>query len=52
MSPKSGRTSLKERRDVMLATMILLGMLAATAVTTATVQFRRDGYRRMPTLPR
>jgi hypothetical protein len=36
----------------MLATMILLGMLAAAAVTTATVQFRRDGYRRVPTLPR
>jgi hypothetical protein len=47
-----GRTSLMERRGVMLATMILLGMLAAAAVTTATVQFRRDGYRRVPTLPR
>lgn len=36
----------------MLPTLILLGMLAATAVTTATVQFRRDGYRRVPTLYR
>lgn len=36
----------------MLATMILLGTLAATAVTAAIVQFRRDGYRRTPTLPR
>jgi hypothetical protein len=36
----------------MLATMILLGMLAVAAVTAATVQFRRDGYRRTPTLTR
>ena len=36
----------------MLTTMILLGMLAATAVTSAIVQFPRDGYRRTPTLPR
>ena len=36
----------------MLATIIALGLLAATAVTAATVQFRRDGYRRTPTLPR
>ena len=36
----------------MLATMVLLGLLATAAVTGATVQFRRDGYRRTPTLPR
>ena len=36
----------------MLATMIALGLLAATACAGALVQFRRDGYRRMPTLPR
>jgi hypothetical protein len=36
----------------MLETMILLGLLAAAAVTGASVQFRRDGYRRTPTLPR
>ena len=34
----------------MFATMILLGMLAATAVTSALVQFRRDGYRRTPAI--
>ena len=34
----------------MFATMILLGMLAATAVTSALVQFSRDGYRRTPTV--
>jgi len=37
---------------MMLATMTLLGLLAATAATSAIVQFRRDGYRRTPTLPR
>lgn len=36
----------------MLATMILLGLLAAAAVSSAFVQFRRDGYRRVPPLPR
>jgi hypothetical protein len=36
----------------MLATMIALGLLAAAAVTGASVQFRRDGYRRTPTIPR
>ena len=36
----------------MLETMFLLGLLAATAITSALVQFRRDGYRRTPTLPR
>ena len=41
-----------ERRGLMLATMILLGMLAATAVTSAVVQVRRDGYRRTPTQTR
>jgi hypothetical protein len=33
----------------MLATMIMLGLLAAAAATASIVQFRRDGYRRMPT---
>ena len=32
--------------------IMLLGLLAATAITSALVQFRRDGYRRTPTLPR
>jgi hypothetical protein len=36
----------------MFATMLVLGLLAASAITTAFVQFRRDGYRRTPTLPR
>ena len=39
-----------ERRCAMFATMILLGLLAATAVTSALVQFGRDGYRRTPTI--
>jgi hypothetical protein len=34
----------------MFATMIVFGVLAAAALTTALVQFRRDGYRRTPTL--
>ena len=34
----------------MLATMIVLGALAAAALTPALVQFRRDGYHRTPTL--
>ena len=34
----------------MFATMIMLGLLAAAAVTSALVQFGRDGYRRTPTL--
>jgi hypothetical protein len=34
----------------MLATMLMLGLLAATAFTSALVQFRRDGYRRTPTI--
>lgn len=36
----------------MLATMIALGVLATAALTGASVQFRRDGYRRTPTLSR
>ncbi len=36
----------------MLELMVLLGLLAVTAVTSALVQFGRDGYRRTPTLPR
>ena len=34
----------------MFATMLLLGLLAATAVSSALVQFGRDGYRRTPTV--
>jgi hypothetical protein len=34
----------------MFATMIILGVLAAAALATGLVQFRRDGYHRMPTL--
>jgi hypothetical protein len=33
----------------MFATMLVLGLLAALAMTSALVQFRRDGYRRTPT---
>ena len=36
----------------MLEMMFMLGLVAVTAVMSALVQFRRDGYRRMPTLPR
>ena len=36
----------------MLEMMFMLGLVAVTAVGSALVQFRRDGYRRMPTLPR
>ena len=32
----------------MFATMLMLGLLAATAITSALVQFSRDGYRRTP----
>lgn len=41
-----------ERRCAMFATMLVLGLLAGTAITSALVQFRRDGYRRTPALPR
>lgn len=34
----------------MFATMLMLGVLAVSAITTAVVQFRRDGYRRIPTI--
>ena len=34
----------------MFATMLVLGLLAATAVTWALVQFGRDDYRRTPTI--
>ena len=34
----------------MFATMIVLGVVAAVAITTSIVQFGRDGYRRTPTL--
>jgi hypothetical protein len=30
--------------------LIVLGLLAASAVAAAAVQFTRDGYRRTPTL--
>ena len=33
----------------MFATMLVLGLLAVTAITTGLVQFRRDGYGRTPT---
>lgn len=36
----------------MLATMIAMTVLAASAVAGAAVQFRRDGYRRTPTFTR
>lgn len=39
-----------ERRCAMFATMLVLGLLAASAITTALVQFRRDGYGRTPTI--
>lgn len=32
----------------MFATILVLGLLAATAITSALVQFSRDGYRRTP----
>lgn len=38
------------RRCAMFAIMLMLGALAASAITAAVVQFRRDGYRRIPTL--
>jgi len=36
----------------MFATMIMIGLLAATAIASAVVQFGRDGYRRTPTVQR
>jgi len=36
----------------MLATMLMLGLLAAAAIASAIVQFGRDGYRRTPTISR
>lgn len=36
----------------MFATMLVLGLIAALATTTALVQFRRDGYGRTPTVLR
>jgi hypothetical protein len=39
-----------ERRCEMFATMLVLGLLAASAIATALVQFRRDGYGRTPTV--
>ena len=52
MSPESGPHFTDGEGEMMLAFMILLGLLAAAAVTAASVQFRRDGYRRTPTLLR
>jgi hypothetical protein len=34
----------------MFATMLVLGLIAVSAITSALVQFGRDGYRRTPTL--
>lgn len=34
----------------MFATMLVLGLISASAVVAALVQFGRDGYRRTPTL--
>jgi len=34
----------------MFATMLMLGLLAAAAITSAVVQFGRDGYRRTPAI--
>ena len=34
----------------MFVTMLMLGLLAATAITSALVQFARDGYRRTPAI--
>jgi hypothetical protein len=39
-----------ERRCAMFATILVLGLLAALAITTRLVQFRRDGYGRTPTV--
>ena len=36
----------------MFATMLVIGLIAALAITAAFVQFRRDGYHRTPTLQR
>ena len=39
-----------ERRCAMFATMLVLGLIAVSAITSALVQFGRDGYRRTPTI--
>jgi hypothetical protein len=36
----------------MFATLLVLALLAASAVAAAGIQFSRDGYRRTPTMPR
>ena len=36
----------------MFATILVVGLIAATAMASALVQFRRDGYRRTPTISR
>ena len=33
----------------MFATMLVFGLISASAVAAALVQFRRDGYHRTPT---
>ncbi len=33
----------------MFATTLVLGLISAWAATAAVLQFRRDGYHRMPT---
>ena len=40
-----------ERGFAMLATMLMLGLIGASALVAALVQFRRDGLRRLPTMP-
>jgi|GEM_PF-3049496 len=34
----------------MFAAMLVLGLVTAGAVIASVIQFRRDGYHRMPTL--
>ena len=36
----------------MFATLLVLGLVSAWATIAAVIQFRRDGYHRMPTLAR
>ncbi|MBM7503016.1 hypothetical protein JOD46_000473 [Agromyces aurantiacus] len=36
----------------MFATMLVLGLISVWATAAAVIQFRRDGYRRTPTLAR
>jgi hypothetical protein len=36
----------------MFTMILVIGLVAATAMMSALVQFRRDGYRRTPTISR